>query len=49
MKDNLRKRLLESLLTEKDNRQVLINKEGVSQEVADWDNNLSNKLSIWVV
>ena len=49
MKDNLRKRLLESLLTEKDNRQVLINKEGVSQEVADWAHNLSNKLSIWVV
>jgi len=49
MKDNLRKRLLESLLTEKDNRQILINKEGVSQEVADWAHNISNKLSIWVV
>ena len=45
----LRKRLLESLLTEKDNRKILINKEGVSQEVADWAHNLSNKLSIWVV
>ncbi len=49
MKDNLRKRLLESLLTEKDNRQTLINKIGVSPEIADWAHNLSNKLSIWIV
>lgn len=49
MKDGLRKRLLESLLTEKDNRRILIDKEGVSQEIADWAHNLSNKLSIWIV
>lgn len=49
MKDYLRKKLLESLLTEKDNRRILIDKEGVSQEIADWAHNLSDKLSIWVV
>jgi hypothetical protein len=49
MEDSLRKKLVESLLTEKDNRQILIDKEGVSQEIADWAHNLSDKLSIWIV
>jgi len=47
MNYNLKKRL-KQLLTEKDNRQTLINKVGVSPEIADWAHNLSNKLSIWI-
>jgi len=49
MSNTIRKRLLESLLTEKDNRKILVDKLGVSQEIADWAHNLSDKLSIWVV
>jgi hypothetical protein len=49
LKKRLREGLMESLITEKDNRRILIDKEGVSQEVADWAHNLSNKLSIWIV
>lgn len=49
MKSILKKKITESLLTEKDNRRILIDKEGVSQEVADWAHNLSDKLSIWIV
>ena len=49
MKDILRERLLESLLTEKDNRKVLINKLGVSEEIANWAHGLSDKLSTWIV
>lgn len=49
MKLKLEKILLESLLTEKDNRRILIDKEGVSEEIANWAHNLSDKLSIWIV
>lgn len=48
MRSYLRKKLLESLLTEKDNRTVLINKLGASEEVANWAHNLSDKLSLWI-
>ena len=49
MKLKIKKRVLESLLTEKDNRRILIDKEGVSEEIANWAHNLSDKLSIWIV
>lgn len=49
MKLKIKKRVLESLLTEKDNRPILINKEGVSEEIANWAHELSDKLSIWIV
>ena len=49
MKLKLEKILLESLLTEKDNRRILIDKEGVSEEIANWAHELSDKLSIWIV
>ena len=49
MLNTIRMRLLESLLAEKDNRKVLVDKLGVSQEIADWAHNLSDKLSIWIV
>ena len=49
MKLKIKKRVLESLLTEKDNRRILIDKEGVSEEIANWAHELSDKLSIWIV
>ncbi len=47
--NTIKKGILESLLTEKDNRRILIDKEGVSEEIANWAHNLSDKLSIWIV
>ena len=49
MKYKIKKMVLESLLTEKDNRRILIDKEGVSEEIANWAHELSDKLSIWIV
>jgi hypothetical protein len=48
MKVELRNMLLESLLTEKDNRGNIIKVYGVSQEVADWAHNLNDKFSMWI-
>lgn len=45
----LKKRIQESLLTEKDNRRLLIDKLGFSEEIANWAHGLSDKLSIWIV
>ena len=47
--NTIKKGILESLLTEKDNRRILIDKEGVSEQIANWAHNLSDKLSIWIV
>jgi hypothetical protein len=42
-------RLTESaLLTEKDNRKIIIDKLGLSQEIADWAHGLSDKYSLWI-
>jgi hypothetical protein len=49
MKSKIRQRLKESLLNEKDNRRILIDNEGVSEEIANWAHGLSDKLSIWIV
>lgn len=49
MNSMIKKRLVEFLLSEKDNRRILIDKEGVSEEIANWAHNLSDKLSIWIV
>lgn len=45
----LKNRIREGLLVEKDNRRVLIDKLGVSEEIANWAHGLSDKLSIWIV
>lgn len=49
MEHRLKKKILEVLLSEKDNRRILIDKEGVSEDVANWAHNLSDKMSIWIV
>ena len=49
MKIKIRQILRESLLNEKDNRRILIDNEGVSEEIANWAHELSDKLSIWIV
>ena len=49
MEYNLRNRILEALLAEKDNRKKIVQKLGVSQEVAEWAHDISDKLSIWIV
>ena len=49
MKVWLKKKIQEGLLTEKDNRRVLIDKLGVSEEIANWAHGLSEKFSIWIV
>lgn len=54
MSDSLRKRILEALLTEKDNRQKILNTQafkdmGVTEEMANWAHRLNDKLSIWIV
>jgi hypothetical protein len=49
MNNWLKKKVQEGLLTEKDNRRVLIDKLGVSEEIANWAHGLSDKLSIWIV
>jgi hypothetical protein len=40
--------LEKELLSEKDNRDFIINKLGMSQEVADYAHNMSDKYSIWI-
>ena len=47
MDETLRKRIIETLLTEKDNRDK-IKKIGLSQDIADWAHEISNKLSLTV-
>jgi hypothetical protein len=49
MKVWLKNKLQEKLLYEKDNRRILIDKLGISDEIANWAHNLSDKLSIWIV
>src|ERR1035437_569899 len=36
------------LITEADNRSVIVDKIGLPQFVADWANNLSKKYAIWI-
>jgi hypothetical protein len=49
MKDYIRKKLLEGLLTEKkDNRRNIVDKLGLSQEVADWAHGISDKISLYI-
>ena len=45
----IKNKLKEGLLAEKDNRRVLIDKLGVSEDIANWAHGLSDKLSIWIV
>jgi hypothetical protein len=56
-KENLKQKNLEKvkqfllereLLSEKDNRQVIVNKLGLPQEVADFAHKISDKYSIWI-
>lgn len=49
MNIDLRNRLLESLLTEKDNRRKIVKVFGVSDAIADWAHSINDKLSIWIV
>lgn len=52
LSESYKNRLLElsgvNLLTETDNRSVIVDKVGLPQQVADWAHNLSNKYSIWI-
>jgi hypothetical protein len=56
-KVNVKKRNLEKvkrfllekeLLLEKDNREIIVNKMGLSQEIADYAHNMSDKYSLWI-
>ncbi len=52
MDTKLRRRIVEALLTEKDNRKKILKvfkDRGVTEEVAEWAHGLNNKNSIWVV
>lgn len=48
MKFWIKDKIQEGLLAEKDNRRVLIDKIGLTDEIANWAHGLSEKLSIWI-
>ena len=48
MKPVIKRLLREQLLLEKDNREIIVNKMGLSQEAADLAHSISNKYSLWI-
>ena len=50
LSESYKKRLSElaGIINEADNRKVIVDKIGLSQEMADWTHNISEKYSIWI-